>query len=407
MQNPETLYSIARFIAREKAGELNSTETDQLNQWLQESDKNQQVYKKFKDGGSLVKDLIELEKYNSRRAYQKVIKNINDREGKRSSLRMVPGYLKYAAAIILIAASSYLAYRITQKPEIIPLAELSIEPGKKQAVLITSDQKRIPLESSDSEELIDGEPAEIIREGAILKYEKTEAQMDRNAGIVYNILETPPGSEYSLILSDGSEIMLNAGSRLKYPVVFLGETREVELEGEAYFKVAASKTSQFIVRTSNMLVKAYGTVFNVSAYQDQHIKQTTLVEGSVGISLENNHDPSEIRIVPGQQFSYDREIKRPEVKEVNIEQFIAWTKGMFVFENAPVENILTSMARWYDFGFEFENEDLKDQRFTLSLDRYENAEKILEMISATSDLEFEFRAGKLLVRTKNITYNQP
>ena len=87
-------------------------------------------------------------------------------------------------------------------------------------------------------------------------------------------------------------------------------------------------------------------------------------------------------------MSYNKDKDNKELKEVNTDQYIAWTKGMFVFENEPIENILKVMSRWYDFDYKFSEEILKNQRFTISVGRYDNVSKILDMMSISSNIKF-------------------
>ena len=217
--------------------------------------------------------------------------------------------------------------------------------------------------------------------------------------VAYNTLITPRGGEYKLILSDGTEVLLNSGSKLRYPVVFNGNSREVELEGEAFFKVAKMHKT-FIVKADKINVTVYGTVFDVFAYENEDKVRTTLVEGSIGVSVNGNNVNKGVKIKPGQQFSYDKADGSNETNEVDVERYIAWTKGMFVFEDEPIGNILKVMSRWYDFDYEFKDEVLKNQRFTISLGRYSDASRILELISASSNLKFQMQEKKIIVDMK-------
>jgi ferric-dicitrate binding protein FerR (iron transport regulator) len=192
-------------------------------------------------------------------------------------------------------------------------------------------------------------------------------------------------------------VILNSGSKLKYPLVFNDNSRQVELEGEAFFKVKKSQKTPFVVKTNDINVTVYGTVFNVSAYTGENFIKTTLVEGKVGVTLNNMKSASEIKLMSGQQLTYDRGTGNAETTDVNTGQFTAWTNGKFVFENEPIGNILNVMSRWYNFNFEFKDESLKNQRFTLNLSRYDDVKKILEMISISSGIKFSIRGDSVLV----------
>ncbi|RPH31901.1 MAG: FecR family protein [Bacteroidales bacterium] len=280
------------------------------------------------------------------------------------------------------------------------MAQSTIVAGKQKAILITANNQQIELDSTDNKQIINSELAQIVQSGSTLSYSKNDSIDNTIKAIEYNTLITPRGGEYKLVLSDGTEVMLNSSSRLIYPVVFNGISREVILEGEAYFKVTKSKETPFIVKANDVNVTVYGTVFNILAYSNENLIQTTLIEGSVGISLNNINLESEIKIKPGQQLTYSKDTRNAETKEVNTELFTAWTKGMFVFENEPINNILTVMSRWYNFDFEFKDESLKNQRFTISLGRYNNITKILDMISISSNVKFSTKGNSIIVSSK-------
>ncbi len=155
---------------------------------------------------------------------------------------------------------------------------------------------QIVLDSSNKEEILRDGLTNIIHSGSTLSYNKSDSIDNVKNVTEYNTLITPRGGEYTLFLSDGTEVILNSGSKLKYPVVFNHNNREVELEGEAFFRVTKSKKSPFIVKTNDVNVTVYGTVFNVSAYNNENLIQTTLIEGSVGVSLNDSQSESEVKI---------------------------------------------------------------------------------------------------------------
>ena len=385
MEKLNSLFKIAELIAKEKTGSLSASERALLEQWFSENPKNEEVYKKFQDDDLLANELSELKKFDTKKAFVRVEQQIENESKQVKTFKLIPNYLKYVAAIAALVVCSYFIFIKYNEPKTSNYAQSTILPGKQKAILITANNQKIVLDKSDKKLLIKDEFANVIQSGSTLSYNKNDSVENVKNIIQYNTLITPLGGEYTLILSDGTEVMLNAGSTLKYPVVFENDIREVELEGEAFFKVTKSKKIPFIVKANEVNVTVYGTVFNVSSYGDENLVLTTLVEGSVGVSLNNNAG-SEIKIKPGQQHNYNKGYGTSETKEVNTEQYIAWTKGMFQFENEPIENILKAMSRWYDFNYEFKDDNLKKQRFTLSLGKYDNVTKILDMISISSNV---------------------
>ena len=399
MEKPDRIFEIARLIAREKIDVLSADESEVLQNWLAENDTNRKIYNKVHHGKDLINELNELKKFNEHKAFQKVEQIISKEEKHFKIFRFIPNSIKYAAAIAAFILCMYLIISEISKVRTDQFAQSTIVPGKQRAILITSKNQEIVLDSSDEKQIIKGELADIVNSGSTLSYNKIDSIEKSKIVTQYNTLITPHGSEYTLVLSDGTEVMLNSGSKLKYPVVFNNNSREVALEGEAFFKVTKSIKTPFVVKVDKVNVTVYGTSFNVTAYNNERLVQTTLIEGSVGVSLISSKD-TEIKIKPGQQHIYNRGSGNIETKEVNTEQFIAWTKGMFLFQNEPIENILSAMSRWYNFEFKFKDESLKLQRFTLSLGKYDSITKILEMISMSSNLKFSINGNSIIVSSE-------
>jgi transmembrane sensor len=400
MEELNAIFEIAKMIANEKTGSLSESESGILKNWLSENDGNKQVYYKLKDGEILIDDLNELKKFDAKKAFQRIEQQISIEKKPQKPVRLSLNILKYAAAFAAIMLCSYLVINKIKKPETTQYAQNTFMPGKQRAILITANNQEITLDSLGKKQIVTDEMVEIVQSGSTLSYHRNDSVEIKKNCTEYNTLVTPRSGEYTLVLSDGTEVMLNSESKLKYPVIFSDNSREVELEGEAFFKVTKSTKIPFVVKANDLNVTVYGTVFNVSAYSSETLVQTTLVEGSVGVSINNKTTESDIKLIPGQQLTYYKSNGNSETKEVNTEQFIAWTKGMFVFENEPIENILKVLSRWYDFDIEFKDDNIKNQRFTISLGRYDQVSKILDMISISSDVKFSTKGNSILVNSE-------
>jgi transmembrane sensor len=399
MEKPERVFEIARLIAKEKTDKLSGSEMYLLQNWLAENDRNRGIYKKLQNGELLAKELNELEKFDKQKAFKKVQLVISTERKQQKTFIAVPSFIKYAAAVVVLVVCSYLIITIPKKHEVVNYTQNTILPGRQKAALITTNNQEVVLNNSDKVQIIKDQLTDIILSGSTLSYSRNPVADVKNV-IGFNTLITPRGGGFTLILSDSTEVILNSGSKLKYPVVFNDNNREVVLEGEAFFKVTKRLKAPFIVKTNDVNVTVYGTVFNVSAYIDESFIQTTLVEGKVGVSLNNILSESEIKLMPGQQLTYNRGTGGTETTDVNAGQFTAWTNDKFVFENEPIENILNVMSRWYNFNFEFKDESLKKQRFTLNLSRFDDVNKILEMISISSDMKFSIKGDSVLVNSE-------
>lgn len=397
MKRLDRIFEIARLVAKEKIDTLSDSEKEILNFWLAETDNNKIIYKKLKDEADFINEFNELKKFDEIKAFRKVEQIIFKDRKQYHFFRFVPSVLKYAAAVALLLVCSYLILNKINKDKTVNYNISTIIHGNQKAILMTANNQEIQLDSSDRKQILKDGSANIVHAGTTLSYIKNDS-IDYSKNVIeYNTLITKRGAEYTLVLSDSTEVILNSGSKLKYPVAFGNQTREVELEGEAFFRVTKSKKTPFIVKANDVNVTVYGTIFNVSAYDNETLIQTTLIEGSVGVSLIKIKSESEIKIKAGQQLIYYKGTGNTETKEVNTEQFIAWTKGRFVFENESIENILKILSRWYDFNFEFKDESLKKQRFTISLGRYYDFNKILEMISISSKMKFSTKGNSIIV----------
>lgn len=397
MENLDKIFEIARLIAKEKTDKLSASENKQLQTWLVENGRNKEIYRKLQDGEKLNKELNKLKKFDEQKAFKKIEEKILKERKQLKVFRFVPNFIKYAAAVAVLVACSYLIFTKTNTRQIVQYTQNTILPGKQKATLITTKNQEIVLSGSDSVQIIKEELTDIIISGSSLTYHYGESHDKTKNLVAYNTLITPRGGEFTLFLSDSTEVILNSGSKLKYPVVFDKNIREVVLEGEAFFKVKKSWKSPFIVKTNDMNITVYGTVFNVSAYDAESYIQTTLVEGKVGISLNSRLSEPEIKLTPGQQLTYSKGTNYTEKTDVDTRQFTAWTEGKFAFENEPIENILNVMSRWYDFTFKFKDENLKKQRFTLNLGRDEDVKKILDMISISSNIKFLIEGNSIAV----------
>ena len=209
----------------------------------------------------------------------------------------------------------------------------------------------------------------------------------------WNHLVIPKGNAYELELADGTHVWLNAESELSYPTRFAGEMREVRLKGEAFFDVAKNPDCPFVVRTDEVAVQVLGTSFNVSAYQSEQMARVTLVGGSVAVKANGGE---EFRIVPSEQFCYNKESRKSGIRVVDTDLYTSWVKGEYIFKDAALEEIFNKLLHWYDFTVRYQNEQLKDKRFSLVIDRKISLEQLLELISFTSDVKLERSQGNII-----------
>ena len=210
----------------------------------------------------------------------------------------------------------------------------------------------------------------------------------------FHMLEVPRGGEYFMTLEDGTKVWLNAETELRYPVRFQKDRREVEVVGEAYFEVAKDANRPFIVHASGMNTRVLGTSFNVKAYTGEE-RQTTLVKGRVEVS----YGTQRVKISPGEQVTLKGE--ELEVQEVDTQVSTGWKNGLFVFDDQSLENVLQELGRWYDVHIFIANEGVKQLKFTSNFPRYENIDRVLDIIELAACVKCEIKGRTIVVRKDN------
>jgi ferric-dicitrate binding protein FerR (iron transport regulator) len=201
-------------------------------------------------------------------------------------------------------------------------------------------------------------------------------------------VSTPKGHISRCTLADGTEVWLNAGSTLKYPSTMNGNLREVNLDGEAYFKVSKNKHKPFIVNTQLAQVKVLGTVFNLKAYSSDKNVETTLEEGSVEFKLNNNpKDPIELK--PGEQVIFNKSDQKLAVNKVDTYLHTAWKDGKYVFKDAELKDIITELERLYDVKFHVQNDSLLHMHFRGMFEYELNIFSALERLETTTNMKYK------------------
>lgn len=323
---------------------------------------------------------------NSPAELKKALKTIHRKTGIHSP------YLNYqiiaitsiAASILILIYFQFLRTGNNPEPPKIEQLAQSIVPGSNKAVLVLADGTEHDL-SSGNNSVINEEGSEIKNSGNKLEYTSKSTPA---AETKYNTLKIPRGGEYFLVLADGTKVWLNSETTLRFPVQFASDVRRVELTGEAYFEVSRNENIPFIVSSGDQQVKVLGTQFNISSYPDNQSILTTLVEGSVEVSLEGN--PAEKTMLePSEQSYFSRNESQILKRNVDVAQYVAWKDGRFVFQDQMLGDIMKTLSKWYDVQVVFANENDKNLRFTGNLERYTDFNNILRKIERTNEVKFE------------------
>lgn len=217
--------------------------------------------------------------------------------------------------------------------------------------------------------------------------------------IEYNYLTVPVSGEYFVKLADGTKVWLNSDSKLKYPVRFSGPSRTVELlYGEAYFDVTSSDLNNganFIVTTQNQVVEVLGTEFNIKAYKGENTISTTLVEGKVLIT--NTVTSEKKTLSPNEQLALNIETNDIKSTNVDVDNIICWKEGFFRFKRKSLEDIMSTLSRWYDINVVFKDEDLKGKEFNGVFRKNQQIQSILESIQSTREAQFKIEGRTVVI----------
>lgn len=382
-------YEITRLISLYMVGEISREEMDRLMGWVEMSDANRAFFQKVSGDDAWKERYARYRKIDEKAAFTRFERRI---KGRRVYFRQWIGYAAAVCLVIGLVTWFWTGKDESKQPMVV--AE-SIQPGEMKATLKLSTGEEIRLDGK-TEETVSTEGSMQVRntnDGIIYEQQDT---LSGNGGDEnrFNTLKTSRGGEYSVILSDGTVVYLNSASELKYPIQFNERERVVYFSGEGYFEVAKDRERPFHVVVDDMRIRVYGTEFNVNTFKETGV-QTVLLEGSVGISVKGKQE--EYRLKPSQMAEFNRKDLSVEVKDVNPESFVAWKAGFFAFDEESLEEIMNTLARWYDVEVFYVNNDLKNLHFTGHLKRYDQITTILKAIESAVNVKFSVKGRTISV----------
>ena len=366
-------FYIARLIARYLSDEIGEEEQVELTRWRDESPENERLFQEICKEENIKQNMQKRQTFHAEDGWEGVQRKIQRHRFRHRILNIC----KYAAIFIFpVAIATVAIYKSGNEPQPLSQVEEQIVPGSKKAVLILDNGEAIDLKSTSGVELKEKDGTVIQVDSTVLNYQQAPARTSEK--LAYNKVNVPRGGEYQLMLSDGSKVQLNSMSSIRFPVQFAQDCRLVELEGEAYFEV--SKTGQpFIVQTKGMKIEVLGTTFNISAYANEEY-QTTLVSGSVKVQTENGSN----RILkPSEQACITPGSNQINVRNVDTAFYTSWIHGKINFKDQRLDDIMKTLARWYDMDVVYENEATKELRFGCYVNRYNEITPLVKLLEQT------------------------
>jgi len=321
--------------------------------------------------------------------------------------RMKWGRVSVAAALILAIAAGALILAFPKnaaQPRIagrrsLPAAPADVLPGSDKALLTLGDGSTIVLDSANTGSLARQGNTQVLKlADGQLKYKSGSG--DDPVAVAYNTLATPRGGQYRLVLPDGSQVWLNAASRIRYPTAFTGHDRRVTVSGEAYFEIAANASMPFRVLVDRgagekdpMEIEVLGTQFNMNAYADEAATRTTLLEGSVKLIK----GASSGIMKPGQQAQLGEDGAIRWVPGADLEKAVAWKNGVFEFGDEDLQTVMRQIARWYDVEVVYEGK-IPEDRFTGRVSRKTSLSGVLKILQL-SGIRFTIENKKIMVKS--------
>lgn len=378
----ENNYDILKIIYKEIIGNLSNEEKDILSDWLKNKD-NFILYNNIHNREYSEEYHSELKKYNHKNAYKEFRKYTFKQ---RYKLHI---YWK-VASVIVVLIGLYLIFsnQIADNDSSGTMKDYIVY---ENAILTKSSGEVILLgvnENSDSLKL------KQIKDN--VKWD-VDDYLDDYLTTKFDEIFVPKRGAYSFKLSDGSVVHLNSESKLRFPTTFSKKERRVFLEGEAFFIVAADKSNPFIVETSHNSVIAVGTSFNIKSYPKEDEIQTTLVSGNVNVSSDGNIK----NLTPNTQLLYSKSSCKITIRKVNTELYTSWIDGMFKFEREKLINITNVLERWYNINIVFKSTSIENALFTGDLKRYDNIDKHITMLQATTnEINFTKKGNTIIIDYK-------
>jgi ferric-dicitrate binding protein FerR (iron transport regulator) len=393
---------IADLIAKHFRGQLTEGEKTALAAWVRASAGNRRLWEQLNNDEDLRDQILSMpDKTAVSTAWQRLQPQLIF---ERPRPRPVYRVLSYAAVITgMLLGVGLLGYLLLKKERTpaTPVAMApespapTIVPGSTKARLILGNGRVVALKDSLEQAFTDTDGTEVKNTAAGLAYTGAHTA----EAPVYNILETPRGGEFKVVLPDSSIVWLNASSSLRFPTRFNGNIRNVYLSGEAYFEITKNKSKPFIVTVNNISVTVTGTKFNVKAYPDESYINTTLVEGGVELRAAGTGSAKPVVLRPGYQGIWQHQ--QLTVQEAYMEEALAWKNGLFVFRSEPLGSIMRKLSRWYDVEISFPDGATTDLRFTGTIRKYESIQKVLDMLALTQKVNFTINQKKISVLKAN------
>jgi len=394
-ENPDWEKLIESLEYEESLGKvLSKEETDLLNELRRIKDDSVNAY-------------VNLSKFNTNKSWADFLSRVNFEKSSEETQKdqAVIRKIDRSNLIIKISAAAVIVCTLLagiffyngkgkgDKAAFVSNTKEIIKPGGNKATLTLENGTKIDLTAAGVGQVVKiGEVTVVKSKDGQVVYKSASALP--SATVSYNTITTPRGGQYKVVLPDGSEVVLNSMSSLKFPTAFSKNERLVSLTGEGYFEIKRNEKAAFKVNVNGkQVVEVLGTHFNIMAYDDEPLIKTTLLEGSVHISV--NKSDSGLILKPGQQAlqSASGELNMKELSDPD--QMVAWKNGLTSFSKSDIKSIMRQVARWYDVEIEY-RPGVPNRSFSGDISRSSSISSLLKILEL-NDIHFVVEGKKIIV----------
>lgn len=389
------IQRVIYLLSQSRQDRLSADEQVELEMWRSATTANEALYQKLQQDGIKEEVLAELDSFRTeeRLAYLKNMLNTRSKKIKVFYPSVAAAGLLLIASIVLLLYWSRIS-ALEESARVVGKTSIVESDSVTNVMLTLSDGSQIVLDAAASDTLLRESGIRLRRSSTgEITYEILEG-VQRGG---QNSIHTPVGSQYKVVLTDGTKVWLNALSSITYPVDFMAADRRIKVEGEAYFEVekvvgADGKKKPFTVDLAGYKIAVLGTKFNVKSYADEPHSTTTLVEGRVKIL--NGY--KSVELLPGYQARIATGQSQIKVEEVDVLPVISWKEGYFSFEQEKITAVMNEIARWYGVEVVYLHNP-KDVHFAGRIPKHNSLEQVLEVLELTGGCKFKREGRRVLV----------
>ena len=378
------------FLLEDKFIEWRLLPTEELNSFWEEFRLNNPELIQDLDKAIEEFDAISFETSRlTEREKQEILSIISKKANKRKRIKTFIQATSTIAAIAIIGLFITFLFNNNQNNEYTLDNTIIGQTLPEEDIYIISGDSKTKLANNSNLELTKDKKAIV----------KDSTQEDKEvvlAKATMNRLVVPYGKRSNIVLSDGSKIWINSGTQLDFPTDFVGNKREIKVNGEIYIEVVNDNKKPFIVNAGKMAIQVYGTSFNVTAYDDEEISSVVLVEGSVGVTTPGYESTV---LSPNEKLDLSSGGISKEV--VDVSEYISWTRDVLEFDETPISEVLSKIGRYYNVQFENSPDiRLNEQTCSGKLFLSNNLDSVMISISVLSSTEYERNNNIIHIRKK-------